>query len=188
MVAIFVAAGLLLVVGAAILGREFGKSRLPPTQDGPGKGSAADGCDAVAAAWDNARQMSCNAHRDEDSAHRLANELRTQVIAATAVQVALTIAAIATFAAAAAATATVFGIPAGLVLTGVAIGLTVAAATALLVVIGLTASLTAADDDVLAKTRVRQAWDAETARLRASVISACPPEKANATLSRPGPC
>lgn len=187
MIVIFIAAGLLAVIGAAVLGREFGRTRLPPTQDGPG-GSKPDGCEDASKQWDAARQMACNAKRDQDAAHLIAADLRAQVIAATAVHVALVIAAVATFAAAAAAIATVFGIPAGLILTGVAIGLTVAAAAALLVVVGLTGSLTAADDDLLAKIRVRQAWDTEVARLRAAILSACPPETANAVLSRPGPC
>jgi len=187
MIVIFIVAGLVAIVGAAILGREFGRTRLPPTQDGPDR-SKPDGCEDASKHWDQARQMACNAKRDQDAAHLIASDLRAQVIAATAVQIALTVAAVVTYAAAAAATATIFGIPAGIVLTGIAIGLTVAAAAALLVVIGLTASLTAADDDLLAKIRVRQAWDAEVARLRAAILSACAPETANAVLSRPGPC
>jgi hypothetical protein len=187
MIVIFIAAGLLAVIGAAVLGREFGRTRLPPTQSGP-DGSKPDGCEDASKQWDAARQMACNAKRDQDAAQLIAADLRAQVIAATAVHVALVIAAAVTYAAAAAAIATIFGIPAGLVLTGVAIGLTVAAAAALLVVIGLTGSLTAADDDLLAKIRVRQAWDAEVARLRAAILSACPPETANAVLARPGPC
>ena len=139
MIVIFIAAGLLAVIGAAVLGREFGRTRLPPTQNGP-HGSKPGGCEDASKQWDAARQMACNAKRDQDAAHLIAADLRAQVIAATAVHVALVIAAVATFAAAAAAIATVFGIPAGLILTGVAIGLTVAAAAALLVVVGLTGS------------------------------------------------
>ncbi|WP_447726201.1 hypothetical protein [Sphingomonas koreensis] len=103
---------LLAVIGAAVLGR----TRLPPTQNGP-DGSKPDGCEDASKQWDAARQMACNAKRDQDAAH-----------------------------------------------------------------------LTAADDDLLAKIRVRQAWDAEVVRLRAAILSACPPETANAVLSRPGPC
>jgi hypothetical protein len=187
MAVIFVAAGLLLVIGAAILGREFGRTRLPPAQDGPG-GSKPEGCENSIKEWDDARQKACNAKREQDAAQILAADLRGQVVAATAVHVALVIAAVATYAAAAAATATVFGIPAGIVLTGVAIGLTVAAAAALLVLVALTASLTAADDDLLRKIRNRQDWDNRVGDLRAAINRTCPIERAEAALARPGPC
>ena len=81
-----------------------------------------------------------------------------------------------------------FGIPAGIVLTGVAIGLTVAAAAALLVLVGLTASLTAADDDLLLKIRNRQDWDNRAGDLRAAINRTCSIERAEAALARPGPC
>lgn len=187
MIVIFIAAGVLAIVGAAVLGREFGRTRLPPAQDGP-SASKPEGCENSIKEWDDARQKACNAKREQDAAQILATDLRGQVVAATAVHVALVIAAVATYAAAAAATATIFGIPAGIVLTGVAIGLTVAAAAALLVLVGLTASLTAADDDLLLKIRNRQDWDNRVADLRAAINRTCPIERADAALARPGPC
>ena len=184
---VFGAAALLLILGAAVLGRAFGSSRLPPAQDGPG-GSKPEGCEGAIKAWDDARQKACNAKREQDAAQILAADLRGQVVAATAAHVALVVAAVITYAAAAAATATIFGIPAGIVLTGIAIGLTVAAAAALLVLVGLTASLTAADDDLLKKIGNRQAWDNDVTRLRAAINGACSTDRAEAALSRPALC
>lgn len=188
MVVIFALGAIFLIVGAAVLGRGFGSSRLPPTIEGPVKGSGEGGCENAAAEWDKARQNACNAKSDEAAAHRHAADLRGQVAAATAAHLALVVAAIATYAAAAAATATVFGIPAGIVLTGVAIGLTVAAAAALLVLIGLTAALTAADDDLRDKMLARQQWEGKAAAERERINRECPPERAQEVLSRPSPC
>ncbi len=188
MVVIFVLGAIFLVVAAAALGRGFGSSGLPPTIDGPVKGDGKGGCEEAAAKWDEARQNVCNAKSDEEAAFRLAGDVRGQVVAATATHLALVVAAIATYAAAAAATATVFGIPAGIVLTGVAIGLTVAAAAALLVLIALTAALTAADEDLREKVRARHDWEAKVAAERERIKRECSEERAQAVLSRPGPC
>lgn len=176
------------IVATAVLGRGFGRSGLPPAIDGPVKGAAEGDCDTAGAKWDEARQNVCRAKGDEDAAFRLADQMRAQVVAATAAHLALVIAAAATYVAAAAATATFFGIPAGIVLTAIAVGLTVAAAAALLVLTGLSGALTAADDDVRAKIRLRQDWEAARENWRKRIMDQCPAEKRDAWLSLPGPC
>ncbi len=176
-------------VGAAVIGRAAGQTGSPPTISAPPKDpTGGNSCESACSEWDNARQQSCNAQRDEAGARSRADGVRGQVAAATATAVSLGTAAAVAFAAAAAAAGTIFGLPAAAVLTGIAIGLAAAAAAALLTVVAFTAALTAAEDDLLAKTRVRQGWDAEVARLRALINTQCPPEKANACLSRPNPC
>ena len=73
-------------------------------------------------------------------------------------------------------------------LTAIAIALTVPAAAALLVLVGLTASLTAADDDLLKKIGNRQDWDNRVTDLRAAINSAWSVDRAEAALSRPALC
>jgi len=174
--------------GAFILGRAGAANASTPTISVPQGDSSSKDCDQNCIEWDNARSMSCNAKNDEAAARAMADSIRAQLAVAIGTAATLGAAAAATFVAAAAATATIFGIPAGIVLTGIAIGLAATAAAALLLAAGFTGALTAADSDLVAKTRARAAWDAEVARLRALINANCPPDKANACLSRPGPC
>ncbi|MGH6785532.1 MAG: hypothetical protein ACREBO_01775 [Novosphingobium sp.] len=176
------------IAGGFILGRAAGTNDSPPTISLPADGSSAKDCDAACVAWDNARQMACNAKNDEAAARARADGLRGQVVAALATAVSLATAAAATFVAAAAAAGTIFGLPAAAVLTGIAVGLAISAAVAFLIADGFVGAMTAAEADASAKTSARQTWDAEVARLRALVNSQCPPDKANACLSRASPC
>lgn len=176
------------VAGAFIIGRAAGSNGSSPTVPAPNRDGGSSECDKVGAEWDNARQMACNAKSDEAAARNRVENARSQLAVAIATAVSLGTAAAATFVAAAAATATIFGIPAGIVLTGIAIGLVAAAAAATLLVIAWTGALTAADDDLAQKSRARNQWETEVARLRAAINANCPPEKANSFLGRPGPC
>lgn len=188
MIVIIVIMVVIAVAGGFVLGRAAGTNGSPKTVSLPSTDVAAADCDQACVAWDNARQMACNAKNDETAARNRADGLRGQVVAAAATAVGLTTAAAATFVAAAAAAGTIFGLPASAVLTAIAIGLAIAAAAATLILDGYTGALTAAEEDAATKASARQAWDAEVARLRALVNSQCPPDKANACLSRPGTC
>jgi hypothetical protein len=179
---IFVAA-----VGLFVLGNKTGNAANPPTvlprhTDGPGD------CNQACIAWDNARQMQCGARADEVAARSRADGIRNAMIAALAAAVSLSVAGAATIAAAAAATATFFGIPAGIILTGIAIGLFVLAAAATAAALVLAGQLGAAEGDAAEKAMARQLWDAAVATARADVNRLCTTAEANACLSRPAPC
>jgi hypothetical protein len=176
-----------VVGGLYAAGYATGNANSPPTVSLP-SGGRTDDCQAACVAWDNARQMQCGARADEAAAKSRADGIRGMLVAAIAAAAALAAAAAATFVAAAAATATFFGIPAGIVLTGIAIGLSIAAATAAGAAIVLAGQLTAAEADLAEKASARQTWDAAVTTARDNVNKVCSVEQANACLSRTAPC
>jgi len=180
--------GIVVILGTVfIAGIRFGDGNKPATVALPGETSV-EGCAQACVAWDNARQMECNAKADEASARSQADAIRTQMLAFIAAAVSLGIAGAATLAAAGAATATFFGIPLGIVLTGIAIGLFVASAAALLYADFLAGQLVSAEADATKKAAARSAWSAAVTNARAQVNMKCNSAEANACLSRTAPC
>lgn len=179
---------IIVVVGAVFVsGIQVGDKGSPTTVSLPGD-SSPDGCAQACAAWDKARQMECIAKADEASARARADAIRTQMLAFIASAVSLGIAGGATLAAAGVATATIFGIPLGIVLTAVAISLFVLAAAAFLYADFLAGQLVAAEADATRKAAARSAWSTAVATARAQVNSSCSVAEANACLSRTAPC
>lgn len=185
---LIVIAVVVVVGGLVVLGFFTGRAQNPPTVASPGGASADGNCRQACARWDTARQMQCNSRADEAAARSRADAIRNQMLAFIAAATSLTIAGAATLVAAAAATATFFGIPAGIALTAVAIGLFVLAAAATASAAYFAGQLVAAEADVGSKAAARQAWDTEVASARAEVNARCSPEEANACLTRTAPC
>lgn len=186
-----VAVIILVVVGiviAFLIGAGTGSSLNPPSVGRPGDPKPDANCADACARWDNARQVQCSAKADEAAARSRADGIRGEMFAALAAGTALAAAGAAALAAAAVATATIFGIPAGIVLTGVAIGLFALAAAALVAATIFAGQLVAAESDVNSKAAARRTWDAEVASARQAVNATCPIDSANACLARAAPC
>jgi hypothetical protein len=179
---------IVVIVGAVFVsGLQAGSNASPTTITLPGSATA-DGCAQACVAWDNARQMECNAKADEAAARSRADAIRTQMLAFVASAVSLGIAGGATLAAAGAATATIFGIPLGIILTAIAVSLFVLAAAAFLYADFLAGQLVSAEADATNKSAARNAWSTAVANARAQVNKNCSPAEANACLSRTAPC
>lgn len=180
---------LIVTVGVLIYARGYneGSGSNPRTVPGPRSSDSAD-CKQACVAWDNARQMLCAAKDDEAAARSRADGIRGQLVAAITAAVSLGVAAAATAVAATAATASVFGIPAAVILWGIAIGLAAASAVAWAAAAYLGGELTAAEANVAAKASARQDWDSAVAGIRAAVNRLCTEAEANACLSRTAPC
>lgn len=178
---------LVIVGGVFVGGLQVGDSGSPATITLPGSTSA-DSCAQACVAWDNARQMECNAKADEAAARSRADAIRTQMLAFMASAVSLAIAGGATLAAAGTASATIFGIPLGIVLKAIAISLFVLAAAALLYADLLAGQLVSAEADATTKAAARSAWSTAVANARAEVNTKCSPAEANACLTRTAPC
>jgi len=190
MVIIVIAVIAAIVAAAAALfalGLQTGKAANPPT-DVPKQRDAAVDCAQACTDWDNARQRQCGARSDEAAARSRADGIRNMMLAAIAAAVSLSVAGAATLVAAGVATATYFGIPAGIVLTAIAVALFVLAAAAFVAADVLAGQLAAAEADAAAKARARQEWDTAVAVARAAVNASCPTAEANACLSRQAPC
>jgi len=186
----FVIGGILaaVIVGLFFVGVGVGSAQNPPTVALPGDAPSELSCQSACSRWDNARQMLCGAKADEIAAKNRADGIRTSMLAFIATAVALTGAGVTALIAAAAATATFFGIPAGIVLTGVAIALFALAAAATAAAAVFAGELVVAEADAARKADARQKWDAEVALARSEVNAKCPVEQANACLSRAAPC
>lgn len=178
-----------VLAGLVATGVGIGRAGSPPTISLPPADtpSAAD-CAQACAAWDNARQMECNAKADETAARNRADALRGQMLASIAAAVALSAAGVAALVGATAATATLFGIPLGIYLMGIAVGLFVAAAVAAAAAALFAGQLIAAEQDATSKSAARSAWATTVANARNQVNSKCPLAEANACLSRSAPC
>jgi hypothetical protein len=182
---------ILVVVALAGLfasGVASGKAGNPPTASLPGDGKSSADCAQACARWDNARQMQCNAKADEAAARSRADGIRGLMLSFIASAVSMAVAGAAVIAAAAAAHATILGIPLAVWLTGIAIGLFVLAAAAFATAAVLAGQLVAAEQDSNAKATARSAWDAEVANARNEVNMKCPLAEASACLSRTAPC
>ena len=176
-----------VVGGVFVSGLQVGAGGSPKTITLP-DGTAGDNCAQACIAWDNARQMECIAKADEASARSRADALRTQMLAFMATAVSLGIAGGVALAAAGAATATIFGIPLGIILTGIAVALFVLAAAAFLYADFLAGQLVSAEADATRKSNARSAWSTAVAAARAQVNAKCSAAEANACLSRTAPC
>lgn len=176
-----------VVGGVFVSGLQIGDKGSPKTITLPGDASA-ENCAQACAEWDNARQMECIAKQDETSARSRADAIRTQMLAFIASAVSLGIAGGATLAAAGVATATIFGIPLGIVLTAIAISLFVLAAAAFLYADVLAGQLVSAEADATRKAAARSAWSTAVANARAIVNTKCSAAEANACLTRTAPC
>lgn len=186
---ILIAIGVAAVIGGlVIIGFFIGKGQNTATVAPPGTPPGDTNCKDACARWDAARQAQCNAKTEEAAARGRADAIRNQMLAYTAAATSLTIAGAATLVAATAATATFFGIPAGIVLTAVAIGLFVLAAAATAAAAVFAGQLINAEAEVGTKSAARQAWDNEVAAARAAINAQCPIAEANACLSRTAPC
>jgi hypothetical protein len=187
-VILFVAGAIVLAAGLLFYwGSSKGSGDSPPTIPRP-TGTDSNDCRQACSAWDNARQMLCAAKADEAAARSRADGIRGQVAAATASAVSLGVGGAAAAAAATTATATFYGIPAGVVLWGIAIALFIASAAAWAAVAQLAGQLTAAEADVGVKASTRQSWDKAVVDARAAVNSLCTEAEANACLSRTAAC
>ncbi len=180
---------LIIVVAGAVFvsGLRVGDGGSPATITLPGSTSA-DGCAQACVAWDNARQMECNAKADEAAARSRADAIRTQMLAFAGLAVTLGIAGGVSLAAAGAATATIFGIPLGIILTAIAVALFILAAAAFLYADFLAGQLVAAEADATKKAAARSAWSTAVTNARAQVNMKCSPAEANACLTRTAPC
>lgn len=178
-----------VIVGATLfgLGVKSGTNGNPKTVAPPDRPSIQT-CQEACAAWDNARQMQCNAKADEDAARARADSIRTEMLAFIAAAISLAAGAAATLVAAGVATATFFGIPLGVILTGIAIGLAVASGVASAAADVLAGQLVAAETDYGAKANARRGWDTEVANDRGQINLLCSIDEANACLSRSTPC
>lgn len=181
-VVIVVVYGIIYGVGVAM-----GSANNPPTR-GPGATKPSNTCADACAAWDNARQGLCNAWSDEEAARSRADAIRTQMIAMFALAAALAGVAAGLAAAASATAATIFGIPAAIVLATAAVAMGALAAAALAGAALLAGQLTAAELDHSSKSRARANWETGVSDMRAEVNRLCSQEEANACLSRASPC
>ena len=179
---------ILVVVGTVfIAGLKVGNDGSAATITLPDSTSA-ENCAQSCVAWDNARQMECNAKADETTARLRADAIRSQMIAFIATAVSLGTAGAVAIAAAGAASATIFGIPLGIILTAIAVSLFVLAAAAFLYADFLAGQLVSAEADATKKSAARTAWSTAVTNARAQVNMKCSPAEANACLSRTAPC
>jgi hypothetical protein len=151
----------------------------------------AEGCLDACRAWDNARQMQCNAAADEKAARKRADAIRGALFALLALAGVLLGAAITASVAiggAVASSVTIAGIALAVWLAGIAIAMFAAAATTIAAATFLAGQLVAADADAGLKANRRQQWDAEVARTRIVVNQACTLAEASLCLSRTAPC
>ena len=174
--------------GLVAAGVATGNAGNPTTITLPGDAKSPADCAQACAAWDNARQMQCNAKADEAAARSRSDAIRGQMLALIAAAVALAAAGGAAIAAIAAASGTIIGIPIAAWLLGIAIGLFIAAAAAAAAAAVLAGQLVAADADAGRKASARMAWDTEVAMDRTKVSASCSLAEANACFSRTAPC
>jgi hypothetical protein len=182
--------GVIVGVGSAFYfyGRSIGEKGNPRTIEAPGESSKSSDCAEACAKFDNARQMQCIAKADEAAAKSRVEAIRRDELAAIGTATSFTIAAGVALTAAITTTATIFGIPAGLVLFAVAASLFSLAAAAFAFALNFAGQLAIAKDDAAIKTARRQAWDAEVASARKAVHNSCTTTEANNCLSIPSPC
>lgn len=169
-------------------GKRTGKAASPPTVSVRRDSLDTELCAVAGARWDNAQQNLCKSINQEAAAINRVNGLRSREITALGFATSFSLAAASAFISAAAATATVFGIPAGAILAGIGAALAGTAGVWYGIALDLAGQVQSAAEDAAEKSSEVRLWENEVSADRAQINLHCKPEEANVFLNRPPRC